>query len=244
MTLVSSIITRAYRESNIIPLAGSVSAAQSTEALDRLNTLVLSTVGNEAGDGLTDLTIGGTYDQSSVINTWLPDNVRLLLNLTSSHTYLLDPLPKAGQRLAIVDVDSNLATYNVVLNGNGRNIEGVATLTLSTNGLNRQWMYRADLGNWVVITDLLTSDQMPFPEEFDNYFVLMLAMRLNPMYGQTMAAETIKALQRARGQLNARYALTKEVQSDLDPRNITSQRRYYDNFDGDDFNTGKPWPWM
>lgn len=243
MTLVSDIIQRAYRVSNLIPIGSSPSSAQSTEALNFFNPLLLSTVGNEAGDDLTDVNIGGTYDESGVITSWVPNNSRLLLQLTAARTFLLDPYPVDGQRFAVVDVDNNLATYNVTLDGNGRNVETTATLVLNTNGLARQWMYRADLGNWVRIAALATSDTMPFPQEFDEYFVFMLALRLNPSYGQTIAPETLKMMGRYRTLLNSRYCQKQETLPDLDWRSIPSQRRYYTSYNGDNFETGRIYPW-
>ena len=243
MTLVSEIIKAAYRESNLIPLGADPSSNQSTEALDRLNPLVLSTVGREAGDDLEDLNIDGDYDQESLLNTWLPANVRLLLNLDEAKSYDLDPYPAEGQRLAFVDVAGNLATYNVVLDGNGRNIEGSSTVTLSTNSDARHWLYRADTGNWVKISSLLTSDEMPFPVDFDDYFVIMLAARLNPRYGQSLSAETVKMLTRARSHLQSRYNKRREVESDAPYRELSGNKRTSYSFSGDNFAKGRPYPW-
>lgn len=244
MTLVSDIINRAYRSTNIIPLGTTPTADQTTEALDHFNTLLLSTFGNEVSDGLTDLTVGGNYDQSEFLDQWIPNGIRLLLNLTSAKTYNLDPCPEDGQRFSVVDVAGNLATYNVTINGNGRTIEGSTTKTLNTNSVNRQWMYRADLGDWVVIASLTGADNIPFPEEFDNYFILMLALQLNPQYGQHISVEQSKLLGRSRSQLNARYAQNKEVRSDIDWRSVPSQSSLYSSFsDLDDFTTGRRLQW-
>lgn len=243
MTLVSSIITQAYRESNLIAVGTSPTAAHIAEALDRINSIMLSTVGNEVGDPLTDITVGGSYDESTVLTSWLPKNVRLLLNLTAAKTYYLSPNPKAGQRFAIADIDGNLATYNVIINGNGRNIETTSTITLSTNSLTRQWMYRGDTGNWVRIATLASSDQLPFPEEFDDYFITMLAMRINPRLSQQMSPESLKALARSRSQINARYNVPFEVEPDLDMRNSLANKRSQTRFSGDDFNTGRFYPY-
>lgn len=243
MTLVSEIIKAAYRESNLIALAATVSSNQSTEALNRLNPLVLSTIGNEVGDNFQDITIGGDYDQSSLVGTWLPDNARLLLNLTAAKAYDLDAYPYDGQRLAVVDVGSNLATYNVVLSGNGRLIEGAASLTLNTDDLARQWMYRRDTGNWVRVTTLTTGDELPFPSDFDDYFITMLAMRLNPRYGQELHPATLESLRRSRSQLRARYSNPREIEPDLDTRGFLSDTTVYGHYGTHDFNTGRFYPW-
>jgi hypothetical protein len=242
MTLVSSIITQAYRESNLIAVGTTPTANHIAEALDRLNSIVMSTIGNEVGDPLIDVTVGGTYDESEVLSPWVPKNTRLLLNLTAAETYYLHPNPKNGQRFALADIDNNLSTYNVIINGNGRSIEAAATLTLATNGLARQWMYRGDTGNWVRVATLTSSDQLPFPEDFDDYFITMLALRINPRISQQMSAESLKALSRSRSQLNARYNVPYEIEPDLNMRNSLSQKRRT-NTTGDDFNTGRVYPY-
>lgn len=216
MTLVSEIIKGAYREANLIPLGVEPTDNQTTEALARLNTLILTTVGNEAGDALTDVNYGGDYDQQEYTTNWLPANTRLVCNLTSAPTFNLHPRPYDGQRVAVVDAGSNFATYNVTIDGNGRNIEGAATLTLSTDDYSGQWMYRGDTGNWVKIEELEDTDALPFPVEFDDYFTQMLAIRLNPRYGQQLTPDGSMMLRRWRTALRSRYA-RKELNMRTDP---------------------------
>lgn len=203
MSLASTIITAAYRESNVIPIVSTPSANEIAEGLGRLNTLILSTVGNEAGNELHDITVGGTYDQSQFISTWIPDNSRLILNLASTRTFSLHPQPYDGQRVAIVDTAGNLSSNNLILSGNGRSIEGATSVTLNTNSLSRQWLYTN--GNWARITSLAASDTMPLDEAFDDYFITMLALRLNPRHGATMSQESMAALDRQRSIIRARY---------------------------------------
>lgn len=244
MTLVSQIITDAYRESNLIPLVATPNANQVTEALRRLNVILLSTVGNEAGDGLTEYNIEGDYTDESLTSPWVPDNARLMLNNTAAKTYLLDPYPQDGQRFAIVDVAGNLDTLNVVVNGNGRRIEDAATVTLNTAALYRQWLYRSDIGNWVRIAELADDDEMPFGMEFDDYFVTALALRVNPRYGQMMTPETGAAYNRAKSQLRARYRTTREIMSDLSPFNWYADQNEHSGYsDLHDFSTGRPLSW-
>ena len=210
---VSTIITRAYRVSNIIPRVASTDTNQDDEALDILNPLILSAVGFEAGQELTDINIGGDYDQSDACTEYVPENVRMVLQLTAAETFKLHPSPYNGQRLAVADASGNLATYNLTLQGNGRQIEGSASdLVLSTNSLNRQWMYDAASANWVKITALTTADSMPFPQDFDRYFINMLAMELNPSYGQSLSPESTAAMRRTEGILKARYRRPRDGQ--------------------------------
>jgi hypothetical protein len=252
MTLVSQIITDAYRETNLVPLGATISSNMQTEALNRLNSLVMSVVGNEVADGLSELAIGGDFDQTEFATTevGIPDNVRVMLNLSSATSLDLDPMPFDGQRLAVVDVSGTLGTYNLTLSGNGRNIEGASSLTLNTNSLTRQWLYRSDTGNWAKLTDLITSDQLPFPEEFDDFFIISLAARLNPRYGQTLdPASQLLLFSVLVLSLRARYHSFKQILSpDLDVRfdGLNNPRAYYSRYwsNDRDFTTGRPWPWL
>lgn len=243
MTLVSQIITDAYHENNLIPEISVPNANQVTKGLNRLNRILLSTVGNEAGDGLTEYNVDGEFSDQSLTNPWLPDNARMMLNLTSAKSYDLDPYPQEGQRFAVVDVLGNLATYNVTLNGNGRLIEGATSLVLNTDDLYAQWLYRSDIGNWVRITTLADDDEMPFPVEFDDYFITLLAVRLNPTYGQMLPAETQQMLTRSRSQLRSRYRITKQVESDLSAMNWYSDDNLYNGYNEHNFSAGRPYKW-
>lgn len=211
MSLVSDIISQAYRETNLIPLGNAPNTNQTAEALVLLNTIILSTVGLEVGDDLNELNMGGLYDESFYTSSWVPRNARLILNLSGPTTLALDPDPVGGQRLAIADVAGNLATYPLTLTGNGRKIEGANTLVLNVNSDSRQWLYRSDIGTWVKITGLISTDTFPFPAGFDDFFITMLAMRLNPRYGQTLSQESAEALKRGRKHIRVKYRGKTEV---------------------------------
>lgn len=244
MTLVSDIITRAYRESNIIAIGATPTANEMAEGLVLLNSVVQSSVGNEIADSLNDLVIGGTYDQSQYLTPWVPDNTRLVLNLSAPLTVTLDPYPFEGQRFAVVDVSGNLATNNLTVNGNNRNIGGASTLVLNTNGTNSHYLFRSDTGNWVKISDLISSDVLPFPEEFDEYFVLMTAGRINPRNGATLNDQSMLALKRMRSQIHSRYCNFPQIESDVPYRHMLSNwYNYYGYSSSQDFSSGRPWYW-
>lgn len=227
MTTVSTIITDAYRESNLVSQYSTPNATEVAEALRRLNSLVLSSIGNEVSDGLCDINIGGTYDQSELCDTVIPVNSRLVLNLSAATSLALSHSPQDGQRLAYVDAADTLGTHSLTLDGNGRTIDGSSSLVLNTNGASGQFMYRADLADWVEITNLVEADQMPFPADFDDYFVTMLAMRLNPRHSATIDAASMEALKRSRRQLIARYGITKQVYPDVIRPLDTDRWGYY-----------------
>jgi hypothetical protein len=188
MTTASDIITAAYRESNLVAAGASPTSVEQAEGLTRLNAILAATPGFQVGEEVSDLNLGGENDQSWVLQEFVPENVRLVLNIDSGQTLQLHPRPYEGQRLAIVDVAGTLATAPLVLDGNGRRIEGATSVTLDTNGLSRQWFYRADTGSWHRLTGLALDDAMPFPEEFDDYFAILLSMRLNPRHGRQIIA--------------------------------------------------------
>lgn len=237
MTLASAIIQRAYRRANLIAAVATPSATEQSEALDHLDVLLLSTIGFEAGQELCDVTVGGTYDQSQCLSTWIPENVRLILNLTGAQSFNLDPSPYDGQRLAIADAAGNLATDNLTLAGNGRNIEGASSLTLATSGDTRQWLYRADTANWVKITSLALTDAMPLPTEFDGYFVDNLAMQLSPSFSAGLPQEILASLSRQKNLIQARYRKPRRQNAPI--LGLLHQRRGYYSESNSAFNSGR-----
>lgn len=224
MTLISSIITDAFREGNILPLGKAPTADQSTEALRLLNALFSSIYGDEAGEGLTDWPLGNFGRESGYNLPYTDDTIthptlnrRLIVVNEAAKTIFLSLRPQDGARMGIADPFGRLASVPVTLNGNGREIEGSATLLLNTNGLFREWFYRADLGDWVRLTSKLSSDEMPFPADFDNFFITLLAMRLNPRYGRTMDDQSALIYKSERRKFVARYlqAMPLEILDDI-----------------------------
>lgn len=215
MTVVSEIITDAYRQSNLLAIGVTPTTLQQTEALRYLNRIVKSVYGQEAGDPLTPLPIGRNnierpagfpwYDVEAVQDWFIPSDVQIVLNLETAKTLYLDPMPEDGQRFAVLDASGNLATYNLTLDGNGRKIEGADTAVLNTNGLSRYWFYRADTGSWQRVNSLVAGDTFPFPEEFDDLFITMLAMRLNPSYATSLDPQSQAVWKRSLTQFRARY---------------------------------------
>jgi len=254
MTLVSSIINDALRETNIIPLGQAPSDEENAEGLRRLQTIVSSVLGNEAGDNLTPMPLGRNEIQSPSGYPWyanelpgnvfVPANIRLMLNLTGDGKVNFHPKPHDGARMGIVDVSNNLSEFHLDIYGNGRSIEGDDILTLDENGMVREWFYREDLGNWMRVTGITLTSEMPYPAEFDDMFIIMLAARLNPRYGQTLDPASQSALSRARSQFRARYSQDTQKPSEEGLLRLSGQYRWYGrNYYGDPtslFDTGYP----
>lgn len=214
-TPIAQIITDAYRVTNLINLGTSPNFTQQAEGLRYLSRIVLSSIGNEIGEPLEAFPIGRKgiksppgypwWDQVPSGTWFVPKNYRLMLNLEEAVTLPLNPNPDDGSRFAIVDVSGNLSTNNVTVVGNGRLIEGSSTLTINEDGFRGEWIYQADLGEWKKCAPIEITGVLPFPPEFDDYFVIALAMRLNPSYAASIDPQTLAAFQRSQKQIRARY---------------------------------------
>lgn len=215
-TLVSSIIQSALRETNLIPLGTVASDDQIAEAFQLLVTLTESVLGNEMGENLNPLPLGQEninspkgypwWSNSLPANMFVQTNTRVMCNLTGEGFINLHPKPHDGARMGVVDVAGNFDVNNFTIYGNGRMIEGAPEMTYDTTGELREWMYREDLGNWVVTTPLTLTGTMPWGSEYDDMFIIMLAMRLNPRYGQVMHPASVEALKNITTKFTARYS--------------------------------------
>jgi len=225
MTTVTEIITDAFRKGNLIAVGATPTSDEQTEALRYLNRIVKSVFGHEAGEPLVAFPIGAEnisrpsgYPWWNDVpdNDWfVPENTRVMLNLSNPVSLFLHPDPDNGSRFAAIDVAGNLATNNVTVSGNGRLIEGATSITLSTDDFNAEWFYREDTANWVRYATLALVDTFPFPEEFDEYFIVLLAMTLNPSYGIQMDGQTLETFKRSKTQFKARYAQDIPTRSEL-----------------------------
>jgi hypothetical protein len=226
MTLVSEIIRDAYRESNLIAITADPTSEEETEGLRLLNRIVSGTYGIDAGEELQVVPIGNNnisrpadypyYNQVPEVTDWyVPQNSRLVLNLTASLTVYLPPDPEDGARLAIQDKSDNLATYNLTVVANGRTIGDATSVTLSTDGLNSEYFYNADSGNWAILSPLEADDTFPFPTEFEDLFVIDLAVRLNPRHGVTVDPQSSGRYFKVLKAFKARYRQHREAASEL-----------------------------
>lgn len=222
MTQVSEIIRQALRETNVVAISQDSNPTETAEGLARLQALVLSTLGNEVGYIMEDWNVkaasasnvikpSGVPLNAAQVAAWtVPPNARLVCALTGATTVTLDPQPQDGQRFSVVDAIDGFNTNNLTINPNGRKIDaGTANLVLSTAGDAKQWLYRSDTANWSVIDPLVDTDEFPFPADFDDYFIIMLAMRLNPRYGKQLTKESSARLEQQRAQFIKRYSQTR-----------------------------------
>lgn len=238
MTTVASIIQSALRETNLIPLGVAPSSAQETEAFVLLSTIVGGVLGNEAGENLSPMPLGQEginapkgypwWANTLPGNVFVPVNTRIMCNLTGSGLVNLHPKPHDGARMGIVDISQNFDLFPLTINGNGRSIEGEESMTYNTAGEIRQWLYREDLGNWVTVIPLSATGDMPWPPEFDDMFIVLLAMRLNPRFGQVIHPASAETLKTAQSKFSARYGQsTTQMPSEDGLRYLTHYNRFW-----------------
>jgi hypothetical protein len=222
VTLISTLIGDAYREANILPLGRAPNANQSTEALRLYNQNIRAIYGDDAGENLEDWPLG-TFgvDEPGFVDPRTTDliqrppiNQRLLATAAAPITVYLTAYPQDGARMAIVDPFGRLAAFPVTLDANGRTIEGNPTKAVNVNGTSQEWFYRADKGDWVKISSLVAADENPFPDDFDIFFSVGLALRLNPRYGRAMDPQTATVYKAQRAAFMARYLQSRPLEVD------------------------------
>lgn len=244
MTLISSIIQDAFREGNILPVGRVPSDAQLAEALRLYQQNIQSIYGAEAGERLTDWPLGAfSVDEPGVVDPRTTDtiqrpsiNSRLIVTNTAAARVYLTAYPQDGSRMAIADPFGRLGAFPVTLDANGRTIEGNPTAVLSVNGTFQEWFYRADKGDWVKLTSLLATDQNPFPDRYDIFFICGLAMRLNPRYGREMDPQSAMVYKSNRQQFIARYLQSQPLEVDdsiswpfMSTQSFDAQREFSSN---------------
>ncbi len=223
MTLISSIITDAYREANIFSLRKVLDTEQVAEALRLFNSNIRAIYGGDAGERLVDWPLGsfdivepGYVDPRTMDQIQRPPiNSRLVATNADAITVYLTPYPQDGARMAVVDPYGRLSSAPVTVDGNGRPIEGAASITLNVDGTTEgAWFYRAELGEWLRTVSLLATDQNPFPDNYDDFFIIGLAMRLNPRYGREMDPQSQLVFKQNRREFIARYLQSQPLEID------------------------------
>lgn len=231
MTVISDIIQQAFRESDLLSELNHPTPTQMSEALARLNTIFKSTLGYEVGEQLRDVNLGKSEIDKNVWTNveWVDNtpswwwsnnvsdpNVRLIVQVEEPTDVYLPPRPQDGARFGLHDPFGILSTNPVTIHGNGRLIESADSVVLNTDNVRLQWMFRADLSDWVRIEGLTdASQEMPFPEEFDDYFITELAMKINPRNKALTTQETVRTQARMRSEIRSRYRQNRQMPAEL-----------------------------
>lgn len=215
MTTVAEILTAAYRENNILARGQSLSETEQSEALPLLQGVILSTLGADLGYIMEDWNIvddvftkpNGVPIPTADISTFtVRPNSRLICNLAGEIVLTLDPQPQDGQRFSVVDAAGSFNVAPLTISPNGRKFQGSDGDTqLNTVDTAKQWLYRSDIADWVVLDTLAVDDEMPFPSDFDDYFTIALAERVNPRHGMVLSDASRARAQQQRMQFVNRY---------------------------------------
>jgi len=229
MTLLRDIIKDAYREANLLPIAEDLTAAQEAEGFNALTRIIDSSFANEIGEELHPVT-----DESVEL---LQDNQILLLTPTSLTTYKFPKNPKNGSRISVVDSTRDSLTNPVTLDGNSKTIEGGLTATVNAESMSKTWFYNKATGNWTLLTPLSVSSESILPSRFDDYFIIALAMRLNPRNGAAIDQQSILRFREVKRKLQAEYRFSTKATVEDGLLNLTNLRNYFTGSD-EDFNRG------
>lgn len=255
MTTLQPIITQGYRELNLTAPGKSPSQPQLDEGLTLLQNVYDIVICGDAGENLRDWPLGD-FGRQLASKRNLPVqlyqnpriNCRLIVTNEAAMTVYLPVTPSDGTVMGIVDPYSRLSTVPITLDGNGRTIEDAASVLLNTDGMDRRWIYRADLGEWLRLTDLEIDSESPFPKKYDFFFSIELALRLSGRSGRAITAATSAVYQKLRLRFVNQY-----LQNDILDRNwdfdseFMSRQSYYNGWYGGDtnaeFNRGSYGPW-
>jgi len=148
------------------------------------------------------------YDPTIQVFPYPPKNSRIVYDGKAAQTVYFPEAPDDGSRMGLICGGSPVGASTITLNGNGRTIGGAATQAYSVIGgtiAPKQWLYRADLGDWLLIAPLASGDTFPFPIDVEDVFICMLAVRLAPRFGKVIGDGTITTLKNAMAHFKARY---------------------------------------
>jgi hypothetical protein len=229
--LASRAVERAYREAAIKAVGEGLFQAEFEEGLDRLNGFISSLFGGEIGQNLIDWQVpGGLRSAVSPSNNlalpypqnlsvagqpfapqespnasypfYPPSNVRVVWGGQQPAEVYLPEYPHDGARIELVNAGSAAA---LTVLGNGRRIDGGASLTFASTDSPHMLFYRADLANWLPIRQLTLTDTVPLPPEFNDLLVAGTAIRLTALDEINPQSGTMFIYERLMQRLKQRY---------------------------------------
>lgn len=223
MTKASELVLQAFREINLTPLGKALTPEQAAEGLTLLDRYITSLYGFELGEFKMDWPappsssspVAARYplfpsSEKLPSNVWPypPANVNILLSLVSDTTIYLPQSPDDGARMSLINI-GGVTTYILTVEGNGRLVQGASTLSGAADTLNQtKLLYRADLGDWIAIVDMVDSTESPLPKEYDTLLELGVADRLAPRYGRSLNRTQQIEFSRLLKRLKAQYRQT------------------------------------
>lgn len=224
MTTAGTIVERALRENNLIPLGSTITAAQEAEGVARLQAVFYSMLGTQIAQRLIpwptpNFTTAprharyplGDWDENIAREIWPypPANARLITRMARSDTLYFQQFPCDGAQMQLVNVGPGFGTYSLTLDANGMLIEGASSLVFNDDDQYTgaiRWMFRADRGEWIRVPGTFTATtELPFPPEFDDFWSAILAVRLAPAYGKEPNVITLGIVREGSELIASRY---------------------------------------
>jgi hypothetical protein len=209
VTTIRQIVTEAFRESNLTQVGDVPDGAEYQEAEAKLLSFIRSVFGSEFGENLYNIHIHETGFS-------FRPNSRLIVDSRTVSEIQLPSRPQDGERFAVVDPRGLIQPFAPLrVFSNTGTIEGDNEVILDTPNAELELFYRADMGQWKVLSPLTSDDQLPFPAEFDDFFILWLAFRLNPRFGVETRPESVEMYRRIRKLFMARYKQVRQQMAEL-----------------------------
>lgn len=224
MYTAEQIIDRAFRENNLLPVGKTPNASQRSEALRLLSTMINSMLGTEIGRRVIDWTTPNfttaptnarvpLYPANVNIQPdmfpYPPANARLLLRLTAPQTVYFQQFPGDGAMMELVNLGPHFGIHPLTINANGFKIEGADQIVFDTEVAYLapvRWIFRAELGEWRRLDfPLVEASEIPFADEFEDFWAAALAIRLSPLYGKSVGEATVGVAETGVQNIRSRY---------------------------------------
>ena len=212
MTTNSTLIQAAFRECNFIEQGATPTDGENTEALRLLQSMVDSLMGstvgikyrawhipdpfNTAPDNRRYPALTDSPNSKAVRDlAYPPMQSRVILRNDAAQTIYFQSQPLDGAIMSIVDAGF---TANVTLDANGMFFGTTANTRTETiepraEGRNptREYVFREDTASWNLTSSLTLGGEMPYPSQFDDYWITGLALRLTPSFGAKQMEVTL-----------------------------------------------------
>lgn len=232
MTKASELVKQAYREINLKPIGQALTPAEAAEGLALLNAYIKSLFGFELGEhrqvwpapAATTSPVLARYPLTPApeelpddVWPYPPSNKTVLLSIKINTSIFLDQKPYDGAGMKFVNISSD-ETVTLTIDANGRRIKGALVLADTVANLKDTVLfYRADLGEWTVLTTLLDTTESPFDETYDTLLQIGVAARLASRHGRKISSEQGVELRRLMKRLKTQYSQKVNTVSNDEP---------------------------
>lgn len=257
MTLNSTLIQAAFRESNYIEQGATPTDGENTEALRLLQSLVDSLMGstvgikyrpwhipspfNTAPDNRRYPALTDSPNAKAVKDLdYPPIQSRVILRNSAVQTLYFQAQPLDGSIMSIVDAGF---TANVTLDANGMFFGTTGNTRTEvieprSEGRNptREYVFREDTASWNQTSALTLGGEMPYPSQFDDYWITGLALRLSPSFGAKQMEVTMGRFKEMTTFIRGWYRQHQEVL--IGDGGVPTEQSYYTGLYGGDPDRG------